>query len=395
MSSRAVRIRFCQRGLPSVASSSASCSGVSSSATFNFSYMSDAVTGPGSEIKAFSKASSVSAVLGSESATTFLLLGRSGFCRPQCRRWRLILLLLSRDHRQLRLKRSFILIRAECPGGFDEAIALRVGLWLCSHIEMYLCFIDESGTPPKRTASSPRPYFILAGVIIHEAQWHEIARELDVLRRTQRFKVLGEIKWRFFGGENTDPRNSVAHLSPAMRDEFRKRFFEILTKRRSVKVIGCVANIKRAYTKKYVEDEEDLYFHTYKPLTERFEYFLQDTGKEVGTKQYGVIVADHRGKKQDDSLRSSHQRVVEDKAAFTSKYSSHIETLFLTPSHLSVGIQFADMVAGAMGRGFNTGDWSHFRLIRNAIRTSADGKIEGHGVAKFPADWKWEPPGGS
>lgn len=260
---------------------------------------------------------------------------------------------------------------------------------------MYLCFIDESGAPPKRGASTPRPYFVLAGVIIHEAQWHEIARELSLLRKTSAFKVFGEIKWRFFGTQNTDTRNSVAHLSIESRDEFRRRMFAILTKRKSVKIIACVTKIENAYKKSYIKDEEDLYFHTYKPLTERFQYFLQDISRDVGVQQLGIIVADHRGKKQDESLRSSHQRIVEDKSSFTSKYSCYIETLFLTPSHLSVGIQFADMVVGAIGRGFNTGDWTYFQEFRQSIRTSPTGKIDGHGIAKFPTDWEWVPPGGS
>jgi hypothetical protein len=85
---------------------------------------------------------------------------------------------------------------------------------------VYLCFIDESGTPPKPSASSPRPYFVLAGVIIHEAQWHSVAKELDTLRRLPQFRVLGEVKWRFFGNENRDERNSVGHLSAELRNEF-------------------------------------------------------------------------------------------------------------------------------------------------------------------------------
>jgi hypothetical protein len=298
------------------------------------------------------------------------------------------------NRRQLGLERGLVFVGAVGAGGFDEALRLLfVGYWWF-HVRMYLCFIDESGTPPKPSASSPRPYFVLAGVIIHEAQWHAVAKELANLRRLPRFRVLGEIKWRFFGTDNNDERNSLSHLDADLRNEFRRLFFEILTKRRSVKIVACVTHIKKAYEKPYVKDEEDLYFYTYKPLTERFEYFLQDIGREVGAKQYGIIVADHRGKKQDDGLRSSHQRIVEDKEAFTSKYDSYIETLFLTPSHHSVGIQFADMVAGAMGRGFNTGDWSHFQLIRPAFRKSEKGDIAGHGVAKFPTDWKWEPPGG-
>jgi hypothetical protein len=48
---------------------------------------------------------------------------------------------------------------------------------------MYLCFIDESGSPPKR-AGSGKPYFVIGGVIMHEAQWHGIAEELRKLNGT-------------------------------------------------------------------------------------------------------------------------------------------------------------------------------------------------------------------
>jgi hypothetical protein len=144
---------------------------------------------------------------------------------------------------------------------------------------MYLCFIDESGTPPKRTARNPRPYFVIAGVIIHEAQWHEIAKEVTQLRSRRDFRVHGEIKWRYFGTENNDAANPVAHLAPDKRDEFRRLFFEVLTRRRSVKIIGCVSNVKLAYQRPYVQDEEDLYFYTYKPVSERFLYYLQDVTK--------------------------------------------------------------------------------------------------------------------
>jgi len=259
---------------------------------------------------------------------------------------------------------------------------------------MFLCFIDESGTPPKPSARNPRPYFVIAGVIIHEAQWHEIAKEVRQLRTRKEFRVLGEIKWRHFGKENHDTDSAIAHLTPEMRDKFRTAFFAILTRRKSVKIISCVTNVKQAYQMPYVKDEEDLYFYTYKPVSERFLYHLQDMTKEIGAKQLGILVADHRGKKQDDGLRSGHHRLVEDDDAFTSKYGSFIETIFMTPSHLSVGIQFADMVSGAIARGFNSEDWTFFQQIRSAVRTDPSGLMEGYGVAKFPTGWKREPPGG-
>jgi hypothetical protein len=260
---------------------------------------------------------------------------------------------------------------------------------------MYFCFIDESGTPPKPSAKNPRPYFVIGGIIIHESQWHEIAKELRQLRHREGFQVFGEIKWRYFGGQNDDPDNTFTRLSQEKRDRFRQLMFQILTKRKSVKIICCVTNVSLAYQQKYVRDEEDLYFHTYKPVSERFLYYLQDITKLSGSRQLGIIVADHRGKKQNDVLRSGHHRLVEDNNAFTSTYGHYVETIFLTPSHLSVGIQFADMVAGAVSRGFNSGDWTFFKMIRPAIRASATGDIQGHGVVKFPAGWKWEPPGGS
>ncbi|PBB45319.1 MAG: DUF3800 domain-containing protein [Mesorhizobium sp.] len=78
---------------------------------------------------------------------------------------------------------------------------------------MHLCFIDESGSPPKPCRVGNRPYFVTAGLIMHEAQWHGIADE--VRRIKTKYGVTGEIKWRYFGPDNTDPGNSVAHLTRA------------------------------------------------------------------------------------------------------------------------------------------------------------------------------------
>ena len=260
---------------------------------------------------------------------------------------------------------------------------------------MHLCFIDESGTPPKPSAVNPRPFFVLAGVIIPESQWHGISKELQQLCRRPEYRVLEEIKWRYFGQQNNDARNPLANMTLPQRDEFRSSLFHILTRRKSVKIVACVTNTQNAYRMKYVKDEEDLYFYTYKPISERFQYYLQDLSREVGAQQFGIIVADHRGKKQDEGLRSSHHRTIDDDLPFTSKYNNLVETIFLTPSHLSVGIQFADMVAGAIGRGFNSNDWVHFSRIRSSIRASSDGRIVGHGIVKFPNNWEWEPPGGA
>lgn len=249
---------------------------------------------------------------------------------------------------------------------------------------MHLCFIDESGTPPKPGKVTRRNYFVIAGVIMHEAQWHRIAAEVKRLRERPDFNVRGEIKWRYFGPGNTDPDNSVAHLPQVKRDEFRHELFRIITRRKSVKIIACVASASAAYQLPYVNDEEELYRYTYKCVSERFQYYLQDVSRIVGDQQLGIVVADHRGKKQDDTLRVHHHGLVDQQSLFASTYANFVETIFLTPSHHSVGIQLADMVAGAVGRAFNTSDQSYFGNLRTSFRADNNGNIEGYGLVKFP-----------
>jgi hypothetical protein len=170
------------------------------------------------------------------------------------------------------------------------------------------------------------------------------------------FNVTGEIKWRFFGRDNKDPDNPVRHLTPQARDKFRERFFGILSGRKSVRTLVCVADVSDAYGRGYVKTAEDLYAYTCKVVSERFQYYLQDMSRSIGDIQLGILVADHRGKKQDELLRNRHHVLIDRDTAHSSKYANYVETIFLTPSHNSVGIQFADMVAGAISRRANVGD---------------------------------------
>ena len=66
-----------------------------------------------------------------------------------------------------------------------------------------------------------------------------------------------------------------------------------------------------------------------------------------------------------------------------------MEGLFFAPSHLSVGIQLVDMVAGAIWRAQTHNDRVWFDKLRPSFRTSATGQIDGWGIARFPkAAWR-------
>lgn len=249
---------------------------------------------------------------------------------------------------------------------------------------MHLCFVDESGTPARPDSASPE-YFVIAALVVPEDMWHTVREKLVGLKREKAYH--GEVKWRFFAPNNTDNDNPMRDWDQARRNEFRDRVFRIVTLHRSIKLLACVCRCATAYNLPSVNGQEDIYFSTYKPITERFQYHLQDLSREVGSKISGLIVADHRGRADDNRLRLQHERLVRKDGVYTSTYTHFVEGLFFTPSHMSVGVQLADMVAGATWRKFERGDESYFNKIAGSFRKSADGNINGYGLVKFPKKW--------
>lgn len=251
---------------------------------------------------------------------------------------------------------------------------------------MHLLFVDESGTPAKPNVRQP-DFFVIAGLVIPERKWHDLRRKIIGLKRRRRYH--GELKWRFFAPTNYNDDNPMKEWTPEDRNEMREEVFNIISDSRSCRVIASVSEARALYRRASVHTQNDLYFETYKPLTERFQYFLQDISKEAGRDVLGMIIADHRGKGDDDSMRRRHERLVHNDEMFTSRYENLIEGLFFTPSHLSIGVQLVDIVAGAIWRAFAKDDLRYFERIRPIVRTNSHGKlIDGFGIARTPkSDW--------
>lgn len=133
-----------------------------------------------------------------------------------------------------------------------------------------------------------------------------------------------------------------------------------------------------------VEDQADIYALAYKGVTERFQYHLQAMSKITGRKEFGIVVCDHRGVKDDNALRAQHQKLLHSTGRFISEYKNIVESLFLAPSHQSIGIQLADLVAGAVWRKYERDDDEWFRLVEPTLRRSDTGILEGYGIVKMP-----------
>lgn len=253
---------------------------------------------------------------------------------------------------------------------------------------MHLCFVDESGTPAKPDREKPR-FFVIAGLVIPEDRWRKCSDKLNGLKRQLQYR--GELKWRFFAPANDDADNPMREWQVQQRNHFREQAFKIITSDRSIQIVAGVSEAKSAYSLRGVDKPNDIYFRTYKVVTERFQYLLQDITRTSGRTTHGIIVADHRGKGDDEAMRTQHHRLVETDGQFTSNYANLIEGLFLTPSHMSIGIQLADLVAGAVWRRFESNDSYWFDQISGSFRQARDGTIDGWGIARFPK-YGWQGP---
>ncbi len=248
---------------------------------------------------------------------------------------------------------------------------------------MQILFIDESGTPPPVANTESSPFFILGGVIIPEDSWHKIKKELDSIKK--KFSINGEIKWRYFAPQNQHTKNnSLSHLTPEEKEKVRSNLFSVLVKYKSIRTICVITDTAKAYSLSYIKSPDDLYWYSYKQMTERFQYYLQDISSISGHITNGIIVCDHRGPNDDKRLQELHSKLLLGDHCVYSNYNRLIEGLFIAPSHLSVGIQFADLIAGAVLRYIKSNDFRFFNQMQSTLRTSKDGKVEGYGLVNFP-----------
>lgn len=255
-------------------------------------------------------------------------------------------------------------------------------------IRMYLLFLDESGTAPASLAAAKdQRYFVIGGLTIPAGEWKGIAAKLHGLKT--RYKLHGELKWRFFSPGNDAKENPMRAMPFVQRDQIRKEALGIVTSVKSIRVIAAVASIPAAFAMDAINNADDLYRLTYKTVTERFQYYLQDMRQQTGVEQCGIVVCDHRGPDSDKDLRRHHHKLVDAPGIFSSRYENFVETVFFAPSHMSVGLQLADIVAGSVWRRYERGDDRSYALIEPAIRKSPTGSVDGFGIVKVPKrDWK-------
>ncbi len=245
---------------------------------------------------------------------------------------------------------------------------------------MHLLFIDESGSLSPFDKCGSDDKFVLGGVIISEDTWFIVNAELKAIKK--KYKVSGEIKWRYFYSHK-DKETPLSHLSDNEKESLRSDIYSVICRHKSNRIISVTADVKLCYSRDHINNEDDLYWYAYKRITERFQYYLQDLSREAGAKMNGIVVCDHRERRQDSRLQTLHYKMMHGEVYYTSNFANILEGVFIVPSHFSTGIQLADMVAGAIYRWFAKDDERFFNQIAERIRTGRNGKMEGYGIVKL------------
>jgi hypothetical protein len=233
-------------------------------------------------------------------------------------------------------------------------------------------FIDESGDASMGTT----PNLVLGGVIIRVDQWPSLNSQLDAIKVQYGFNPSIEIKWRHI-------RNPGSHTNPvhAFTDNDRvqlgKNVLSIIRGCTSARIMGVVIDKVAAYMRPEIKEPEDIYERAVTFLMERFQYYLKATG------DFGLVIQDQRQTGQDIRLRAFYRSLLVAGTRWT-RFPAIIENVFLAPSHLSLGIQLADFVAGAIYAAHaDKPDNKFFNIIRGKITGDRYTGVR-HGLKKWP-----------
>jgi hypothetical protein len=101
----------------------------------------------------------------------------------------------------------------------------------------------------------------------------------------------------------------------------------------------------------------------------KFQIYLRARYDYWGENSHGLIVCDHRNKHEDESLRLFHKKSNKILGKTGIAKRTIIESILFTPSHHSVGVQFADIVAGAIHLKYNSGNEIFYNSIKKKIIT--------------------------
>ncbi len=226
---------------------------------------------------------------------------------------------------------------------------------------MRFLFLDESGRIGQDDV------FALGGVTVRAEDWHALREGWLAPLRAHGWPLDQEVKWH---GIRTGA------VPPALADAV----VDALSRAPFLAYVTLLDLEAGAELPEFFGTPEQTYGTALMFVTERFHHLLS------AEDELGLIVADSRHREDDASLRRYFGSLTESGTPYV-KLDRIVEGLFLGPSHLSIGLQCADLVvsitAAAERRNPQARGYLKKLLTRFAVHP-ATGELEGVGLKRFP-----------
>lgn len=245
-----------------------------------------------------------------------------------------------------------------------------------------IAFLDEAGTPeiPCISKGATEDVFCIGHCFMSIHYWHELRRIYDQTRTDFKIDLDQELKWR----------NLLRHSGPAkhMDASMTFDFLETLVGRIDAKRFWAVAvtvDKDSVYRRKgYIREAQNIYNAAVLFALQRLQNHLDDKHGADALCPALVIADSRQASGQDNRLR----KFVDDAMGGTgglwvSFDKSLVEGILFQVSHYSVGVQIADLIAGATFQRDARGDATYFELWRPVLRKSPGGKVDGWGYVRW------------
>lgn len=280
---------------------------------------------------------------------------------------------------------------------------------------MYLCYVDESGTPESTGNTS---HFILAGISIPIWHWQNYEIEIKKIQRKYNlegseihtawimrsyheqelipgFEKMNIAKRRseiesYRRGEllrlqrvgnpkrykqikkNYKETNAYIHLTQVERKEYLIELATCISNWRSVRLFAeCIDKVHfDPIIAKQSTDEQ-----AFEQLVSRFEQFIEGYNKKKEADYYGLLIYDNNEtvSKKHTELMNSYRKA----GTLWTKINRIIETPLFVNSQLTSMIQIADVCAYSLRRYLENNEEELFDHIYKRADTTSDGKKVG------------------
>ena len=226
---------------------------------------------------------------------------------------------------------------------------------------MRLLFLDESGR------IGQDGLFALGGVAVRAEDWRALREGWLAALTAHGWDPANEVKWH---GIRT------GSVPPALADQV----VDGLARAPFTAYVTLLDLEAGAELPEFFGTPEQTYGTALMFVSERFHHLLE------AEDELGLIVADSRHHEEDLSLRRYFGALTETGTRYM-RLDRIVEGLFLGPSHLSVGLQCADLIvsiAAAAERGNAQARGYLKKLLRRFATHPATGELDGVGIKRFP-----------